>query len=96
MTAGETSAAVDAKGLIQADANAAFKLTLDGDQSAATDATLSVDAQCIVSIELTLPARDAGTGAPMALRGVLVDGGKEILAIQTDPGAMVSAALIAP
>lgn len=96
MTPGEIAGVVDAKGLMKADGGAIFKLTVEGNSAAATDATLSVDAQCIVSIQLTLPATDTKTATPMALRGVLVDEGKEILAIQTDPGAMVSAALTAP
>jgi hypothetical protein len=43
-----------------------------------------VDADCIVRIEL-------GAEDPVHLRGILVNGGKEILAIQTDPGKTVSA-----
>ena len=43
---------------------------------------------------LILPAQDGQVAEPspiMNMRGFLVDGGKEILAFQTDPGAMVSA-----
>jgi|SRR5580658_2335587 hypothetical protein len=97
MLPGETSSRVDAKGLIQADENGNFKLTLAGAAAAATDVTIAVDAECIVDLGLVIPAKDAGTSAtPMALHGVLVEEGKKILAIQTDPGAMVTAVFTAP
>lgn len=47
-----------------------------------------VDNDCAVHFTLTLPE-----SPPMTMRGFLVNGGKEILAFQTDPGAMVSARL---
>ena len=97
MLPGEAAGTVDAKGLIKADENANFKLTLSGGTTpSATDVTIAVDAQCIVDIELALPAKDTAAITPMALRGVLIDAGKEILAIQTDPGAMVTATFTAP
>jgi hypothetical protein len=96
MVPGESSGTVDAKGLIKSDGNGGFKLTITGDAATATDATVAVDAQCIVDMQLALPAKGAATITPMTLRGVLVDDGREILAIRTDPGAMVSAAFTAP
>ena len=47
-----------------------------------------VDGDCSVHFTLTLP--DA---PPMPMRGFLVNGGKEILAFEPDPGAMISARL---
>jgi hypothetical protein len=96
MLPGDAAGTVNAKGLIRADENSNFKLTLTGAAAAPTDVTLAVDAQCVVDMQLAVPAQDAATITPMTLRGVLVDDGKEILAIQTDAGAMVSAAFIAP
>jgi len=46
--------------------------------------------ECTMHLQLTLPEH-GGVALPMNLRGILADGGKEILAIQTDPGWMVSA-----
>jgi len=42
---------------------------------------------------LTLPPQDGRVGEPsrMAMRGFLVNRGKEILAFETAPGAMVAA-----
>jgi hypothetical protein len=59
----------------------------------ARNGTFQVESDCSVRFGLTLPARDgeAAEPSPMTMRGFLVDGGKEILAFQTDPGAMVSA-----
>jgi hypothetical protein len=96
MLPGEAAGAVNAKGLIRADENSNFKLTLTGAAAAATAVTFAVDAQCVVDMQIEIPAPDAATVTPMTLRGVLVDDGKEILAIQTDAGAMVSASFIAP
>jgi hypothetical protein len=47
-----------------------------------------VDSDCTVRFTLTLPDSPL-----LTMRGFLVNGGKEILAFQTDPGAMVSARL---
>jgi hypothetical protein len=55
----------------------------------AENASLQVDADCTVRFDLLLRAPE-GDLSTMKMRGYLVNGGKEILAIQTDPGAMVS------
>ena len=61
------------------------------DLSAATPAgAAAIDADCIVDLTLLLPETP-----PMKFRGILVTGGKEILAIGTDPGAAVNARLTA-
>ena len=43
-------------------------------------------------MELNLPAADSDATTPIKVRGMLVDDGKQILAIQTDPGATVTPA----
>jgi len=95
MVPGGTSSTVAAKGLIKAGENASFKLVVGDNLAAMTDVTITVDADCIVDIELTLPAVGGATAIPMKLRGILIEEGKEILAIETDPGAMVSATFTA-
>lgn len=54
-----------------------------------------VDGDCSVHFRLTVPGQDgpAGELPTMTMRGFLVAGGQEILAFQTDPGAMVAARL---
>lgn len=52
-----------------------------------------VDDDCGVHFTLTLPS--SPSSPPIPMRGFLVNGGKEILAFQTDPGAMVWARLTA-
>jgi hypothetical protein len=76
---GEISRTVSAKG------------TLD----IAENGTFPVDCDCSVRFGLTLPAEGGQVPEPpaMAMRGFLVDGGKAILAFQTDAGAMVTAQL---
>jgi hypothetical protein len=77
MQAGEVAHTVSAKGTLDIAENGSFQ----------------VESDCSVRFEWTLPDRDGQvTGPlPMAMRGFLVNGGKEILAFQTDPGAMVAA-----
>lgn len=55
-------------------------------QGVLTAGTATVDSDCIVNIVLT-----PSGGPPVKLRGVLVSGGKEILAIATDPGVTANA-----
>jgi hypothetical protein len=57
--------------------------------------SFQVDSDCSVRFNLTLPAANGETTEPppINLRGFLVNGGKEVLAFQTDPGAMVAARL---
>jgi len=82
MLPGETTTVIAYKGSIKAGENGIFKF-------GATDVTMNVDAGCTVVIQLALPQ-------PINLRGMLVDEGKRILAIGTDPGQMVSATFTAP
>lgn len=56
---------------------------------AAENSNVQVDADCTVRFEL-LPESPNGDSQPMKMRGYLVNGGKAILSIETDPGAMVA------
>jgi hypothetical protein len=96
MLPGEAPATVDAKGDVQADSQGNFMLTLRDKPLAATEITVEVESDCIVHLQLALPAEGGETPAPITLRGILVDDAKEILAIQTDPGWMAAAHLVAP
>jgi hypothetical protein len=80
MQPGEVSRTVSAQGTLDTAGNGSFQ----------------VESDCSVRFQLTLPARDGQAAglSPMTMRGFLVNGGKEILAFQTDPGAMVSARLV--
>jgi hypothetical protein len=57
------------------------------------DSSVQIDGDCTLQFDLLLRSPD-GNLLPMRMRGYLVNGGKEILAIQTDPGAMVSGRFI--
>lgn len=65
----------------------AHSVTGKGTLDVAENGSFRVESDCSVRFSLTLPAPD-GT---LTMRGFLVNGGLEILAFQTDPGAMVSA-----
>ena len=77
MLPGDVSRTVSAKGMLDTAENGSFQ----------------VDSDCAVRFQWTLPAQDGQVPEPlpMNMRGFLVNGGKEILAFQTDPGAMVAA-----
>jgi len=60
-----------------------------GTLDVARNGSFQVDSDCSVHFVLT-PSAGVST---MTMRGFLVNGGKEILAFQTDPGAMVAARL---
>jgi len=62
-------------------------ISADGTLDVAENGTFQVDSDCSIHFVLTLPPGPS----PMTMRGFLVNGGKEILAFQTDPGAMVAA-----
>jgi hypothetical protein len=77
MQPGEVSHTVSGEGTLDTAENGSFK----------------VESDCSVQFKLTLPDRDGQAADPTlrSMRGFLVNGGKEILAFETDPGAMVSA-----
>ncbi len=91
MLQGETAHKVSSSGAVDVDGGAGtLSFTPDGPHAASTG-KIEVDGQCIATMEITLTGTDSTTGIPMKLRGVVVDGGKQILAIQTDPGTAVVA-----
>ena len=59
----------------------------------AENGSFQVESDCSVRFGLMLRAQGGwiSEASPMTMRGFLVNGGKEILAFQTDPGAMVAA-----
>jgi hypothetical protein len=71
-------------------------VSANGTLDIARNGSFQVASDCSVTFGLTLPpqgGQEADQPSPMNMRGFLVNGGKEILAFQTDPGAMVSARL---
>ena len=90
MLPGDTAHKVSSSGVIEIGDGGNIKLKADGRQ-AATDGTVQVDSDCITQVQLSLPVGDSDTTSAANFRGVLADGGKEILAIQTDPGTTVTA-----
>ena len=76
----------DAKALAQADGYGNLLVTR-GD--AKTSGTYTVDSDCFVQLSFGLADGDSNTS--IQLRGVLADGGKELLAVETDPEQVGSA-----
>jgi len=70
----------------------AHSISTAGTLDVAENGSFQVDSDCSVHFVLTPPPGPSRmTMPPMTMRGFLVNGGKEILAFQTDPGAMVAA-----
>jgi hypothetical protein len=78
----------------EAEADGAGHLALFWGQIA-TEGTYSVGSDCVVEAELTVPAGEGEAGELVRLRGMLVNGGKEVLAVQTDPGRVAGARFLA-
>jgi hypothetical protein len=87
MNPGDVPRRISDTGMAEPDAAGAIKLTV-GD--AAGSGTVAIGSDCIAQVTLALPSGDTVT-----LRGVLVDGGKRILAVETDPGTTVTATFTA-
>ena len=64
-----------------------------GNLDIAENGSFQVESDCSVRFGLPAPAQDGQVVERplMTMRGFLVNAGKEILAFQTDPGAMVAA-----
>lgn len=80
--AGEAPKVLGAVALADADGNGNLSLL---NPKGKTGGSYTVDSDCFMLFELTLPSPEGSAGNTVKLRGVLVDGGKEALAIQTDP-----------
>lgn len=74
---------INADGIAEPDQAGAVKLTVE---NATGSGTIAIDSGCIATLTLNLPS-----GTTVSLRGVLVDGGKRIIAVESDPGATATA-----
>jgi hypothetical protein len=86
MVPGDSPDEMKIDGVVEGDDKGAFRLTRNGPAQPAVPVTIAVETDCIVSVEFALPSSPS-----VKLRGILVDDGKEILAIRTDPGWIASA-----
>lgn len=96
LAAGGASGSISAKGTTDRDAEGHFTLTQtikqnEGSGAVVAGGAFKVETDCIVLMEITLPPRDGQPELPMKLRGILVNEGKEIIAIQTEPFLTASA-----
>jgi hypothetical protein len=84
MNPGEIARKISFGGALTADDAGNLSLVRGGSGTSA--GTTTVDSPCIVEMNLML-----SPDATLKFRGVLVTGGKEVLAIETDPGTTVNA-----
>jgi hypothetical protein len=80
---------VTGSGTLEADGSSSVKATPDPNSWAVTGGTFQIEDGCFVHLELEGPAADSRS-TQVNFRGVLVNGGKGLLGIQTDPGTAVS------
>jgi hypothetical protein len=85
MTPGDVAKRISAAGSLEPDAAGNLKITVPGG-APPTAGTITVDSDCFAQISMALPSGDS-----INLRGILVNDGKQILAMQTDAGATVTA-----
>lgn len=91
LAGGDVPRTISAQGLLRLDGvtSATLIQTFDGHEVPA-GGTWSVESDCTVHFEFALPVKNK-TAIPMALRGILVNEGRQILAIQTNPATVASA-----
>ncbi len=79
----------------EAEADGAGHLALTWNSKARTEGSYSVDSDCVVEAELAIPTGPDGRAEPVKLRGMLVNQGREVLAVQTDPERVAGARFLA-
>ena len=92
LAAAEVPANISAKGMLHVDGAAGFTLmrTLDGHEITA-GGNWSVESDCTVHFDFALPLTNTKAAVPMKLRGILVNQGRQIFAIQTEPATVALA-----
>ena len=91
---GQPEGPVSARGVLE-NQGGQLNLTLTPDSATSGTGTVEVEDDCFVHLHVTLPTERGGT-AEMNFRGILVDGGSELLGMATDPGSAISLRLTAP
>lgn len=90
---GQVDGSVSASGSLNRHGNQ-VTLTPAGQPDLRTTGDFAVDSDCFVDLDLTVPDQAGGT-FEMKFRGILVNGGNELLGMATDPGTAVSLRLTA-
>jgi hypothetical protein len=85
MNPGDVARRISAAGSVEPDAAGNLKITVPGTDMPLSG-TITVDSDCFAQISMALPSGDT-----VNLRGIVVNGGKQILGMQTDAGATVTA-----
>ena len=87
------SGRVSLRGVLIADGARNLSFASRPDESALVVGSYEVLDDCFVNLVLELPA-DEHQAAAMHFRAILVDNGREVLGIQTDPGTVVALRLV--
>jgi hypothetical protein len=73
---------------VVADGSGGLSITERGQR---TSGSYTVDSDCIMELQIGMIGRGWESGSLVKLRGVLVDDGREILAVQSDPQRVAAA-----
>jgi hypothetical protein len=84
MDTGQLTSRVDINGSLDADGNTGLRFTPDRESPAIDSATFEIEGGCFVRLQFT------AAGTAMHFRGILTNGGKEVVGIETDAGATVT------
>jgi hypothetical protein len=84
MNPGDVTRRISTQGSVEPDAAGNLKIAIPN--ATPTTGTITVDSDCFAQLAMTLPSGDS-----IGLRGIVVSSGKQILAIETDPGTTVAA-----
>ena len=90
----QVSGEVSASGVIENNGGQ-LSLMLSPDSASPGSGTLEVEDDCFVQLHLSLPL-DGDQAVDRNFRGILVNGGDELLGLATDPGTAISLRLTAP
>ena len=83
---------ISAKGLLHIDGPASFTLLQEFDGVNVTaNGSWSLESDCTVQFELMLPVKGSKAAVAMKLRGILVNQGLQVFAIQTNPATVAMA-----
>ena len=95
LASADVPANISAKGVVRIEGAASFTViqTVEG-HTVSTGGNWSVESDCTAHFDIALPVKNAKAPVPMKLRGIVVDQGKQIFAIQTDPAAVLQAHLV--
>lgn len=89
MLEGQAGGTVSLQGTAETDGGGGISVRLQDASGASPTGTAEVGDDCFVQVDLPVPATGGQMGS-RKFRAMLVDGGKHLIGVETDPGAIVT------